>query len=97
AGRPVELLLGGWEYNFIGTIQSGTPLGYPGNVNLIGNPAIDSANFYQYFGTCVLQLNGTAVQPNATRTGFTPCSSPAWAIRGPNTLQTIPLRGWSTG
>lgn len=92
ASRPVELILGGWEYNFIGTIQSGVPLGYPGNVNLIGDPTITGANFNQYFNTCVLQLNGTAVQPNATRTAFTACSNPAWAIRGPNTLQTIPLR-----
>src|SRR5205085_553470 len=58
ASRPVELALGGWEYNFIGTIQSGTPTGYPGNVNLISNPALDGANFYQYFNTCVQQLNG---------------------------------------
>ena len=26
AARPVELIIGGWEYNFIGTIQSGVPL-----------------------------------------------------------------------
>ena len=65
ASRPVELLLGGWEYNFIGTIQSGTPMNYPGNVNLIGDPTIAGANFNQYFNTCVQQLNGTAVQPNA--------------------------------
>jgi hypothetical protein len=92
ASRPAELLLGGWEYNFIGTLQSGSPMSYPGNVNLVGNPAIDGQTFGTYFNTCVLQLNGTAVQPNTTRTGFTPCTNPAWAIRGPNTLQSIPLR-----
>src|SRR5439155_342169 len=44
---------------------------------------------------CVLQLNGTSVQPNATRNGFTSCSNPAWAIRSSNTLQTIPFRSSS--
>ncbi len=91
-GRPLELLIGGWEYTTIGILQSGTPMNYPGNVNLIGNPVIDSASFGQYFNTCVQQLNGTAVQPNANRNGFTSCSTPAFGIRGPNTLQTIPFR-----
>jgi len=92
ASRPMEILLGGGEYNFIGTIQSGTPTNYPGNVNLIGDPTTSGQNFQTYFNTCVQQLNGTAVQPNGNRNGFTSCSNPAWAIRGPNTLQTIPLR-----
>jgi hypothetical protein len=92
AGRAAEMIVGGWEYNFIGTLQSGTPMNYPGNVNLIGDPTLSGANFYRYFNTCVQQLNGTSVQPNATRSGFESCSNPAWAIRGPNTLQTIPFR-----
>lgn len=92
AGRGLDLLIGGWEYNVLGILQSGTPVNYAGNVNLIGNPVIEGAGFNQYFNTCVLQLNGTAVQPNATRNGFVPCTNPAFAIRGPNTLQTIPFR-----
>jgi hypothetical protein len=91
-GRPMEMLIGGWEYNFIGTMQSGSPMNYPGNVNLIGDPTLENASFGQYFNNCVQQLNGTSVQPNATRTAFTPCTNPAFAIRGPNTLQTIPFR-----
>jgi hypothetical protein len=67
-------------------------MSYPGNVNLIGNPTTAGANFQTYFNTCVQQLNGTAVQPNATRTAFISCSNPAWAIRANNTLQTIPFR-----
>jgi len=39
-------------------------------------------------------VNGTALQPNAAHTAFNqPCSNPAWAIRGPNTLRTDPFRG----
>jgi hypothetical protein len=91
-GRPLEMAVGGWEYNFIGTIQSGTPMNYPGNVNLIANPEIPGAGFAQYFNTCVQQQNGTSVQPNATRTAFVSCSNPAWQIRANNTLQTIPFR-----
>ncbi len=90
--RAWEQLVGGWEYNFIGTLQSGTPLSYPGNVNLIGNSVVSGANFNNYFNECVQQLNGTSVMPNATRNAFTPCTNPAWAIRAPNTLQTISFR-----
>lgn len=90
--RPVDMVIGGWEYNFIGTIQSGTPMNYPGNVNLIGNPVLDNASNARYFNTCVQQLNGTSVEPNATRNAFVSCSNAAWAIRGNNTLQTIPSR-----
>ncbi len=61
-------------------------------MNLIGNPAISSASFDNYFNTCVQQLNGNSVMPNATRTAFVSCTNPAWAIRAPNTLQTIPFR-----
>jgi hypothetical protein len=92
ASRPLEMAIGGWEYNFIGTMQSGTPMSYPGNVNLIGNPVLDNASNARYFNTCVQQLNGTSVEPNTARTAFVSCSNPAWAIRGPNTLQTIPFR-----
>ena len=89
--RWEELIVGGWEYNFIGTLQSGTPLSYPTNVNLIGDPRVSNQTFGNYFNNCVLQQNGTIVAPNATRTAFVACSNPAWQIRAANTLQTIPF------
>jgi hypothetical protein len=46
----------------------------------------------RYFNNCVRQLDGTSRRPNAARNGFESCSNPAFAIRGPNTLRTIPLR-----
>ena len=92
AGKGLNLLIGGWEYNWIARFQSGLPMGYPGNVDLIGDPRIDGKNHDRWFNTCVRQLNGTSRQPNATRTAFEPCTNPVWAIRGADTLRTIPFR-----
>ena len=89
--RWQELLVGGWEYNFIGTLQSGIPFSNPTNVDQIANPSIDGANNSQYFNTCVQQTNGTSLMPNPTRTGFVSCSNPAWRLRANNTLQSIQL------
>ncbi|MGH9940754.1 MAG: TonB-dependent receptor domain-containing protein [Pyrinomonadaceae bacterium] len=94
AGRGLNLLIGGWEYNWIARFQSGLPLNLPGNVDLIGDPRIDpdSRTFDRYFNNCVRQPNGTSRQPNAARNGFEPCSSPAFAIRGADTLRTTSFR-----
>jgi Carboxypeptidase regulatory-like domain len=92
-GRAAELVIGGWEYTWIATIQTGRPLNLPGNVDLIGDISAGGQSFDRYFNTCVLPFGATqARQPNATNTGFETCSNPAFAIRGPNTLRTIPLR-----
>jgi hypothetical protein len=90
-GRGWNMLIGGWEYNFIGTIQSGTPIdGLPANVNLIADPSVPNQSFSHWFNNCVLQTNGTSLigsQPGQT------CTNPAWQIRGPNQLlRTIPFR-----
>ena len=92
--RALDLAIGGWEYNWIGTYQSGTPLSFSGNADLIGDPQLGSQNFNQWFNGCVLQLNGTARQPNASHTGFDPCTNPVWAIRPNFTLRqhSVPFR-----
>ena len=90
--RAVELLLGGWEYTWIATIQSGRPLNLPGNVDLIGDLAANQNGFDRFFNTCVRRADGTSTQANAARTGFETCSNPAFAIRAANTLRTIPVR-----
>lgn len=79
--RGWNMLIAGWEYNFIGTIQSGTPIGLPSNVDLIGNPAVSNQSFSQYFNGCVANTSGVAT-----------CANPAFQLRGPNTLRTIPFR-----
>jgi hypothetical protein len=92
ADKGLNLLLGGWEYNWIARFQSGIPVGYPGNLDLIGDPRIEGKNFNKWFNTCVRQLDGTNRQPNAARNGFESCTNPAWAVRGAATLRTIPFR-----
>jgi hypothetical protein len=91
-GKGLNMLLGGWEYAFIGRFQSGRPLNLPDNVDLIGDPVIEDNTATRYFNTCVRQLNGTSRQPNAAGSGFEPCTNPAFAIRGADTLRTIPFR-----
>ena len=80
-GRGWNMLINGWEFNFVGTIQSGTPIDLPGNVNLIGDPTVSNQSFAQWFNGCVASVSGSAT-----------CSSPAFQLRGPNTLRTIPFR-----
>lgn len=86
ASRPVELLAGGWQLNYIETIQSGTPVSLPSNANLIGNPYVASKNRNAWFNPCV-QLApsfnsqtgsyspGTTVQQGAN----TSCT-PVWQV-----------------
>ncbi len=87
--RPVELLIGGFQLNYIEIIQSGAPTGLNGGAVPLFNPSTGTQkSFTQYFNNCVLQLDGvTALQPNATRNGFTPCSNPAWRLINSSFLQ----------
>jgi hypothetical protein len=94
-GRGLNLLIGGWEYNWDGVVQSGTPMNLPGNFNLIGDPRIGGQTYNYFFNTCELLANGTTRMPNATHNGFiTGCSNPVWSqIANTNiTLRTNPLR-----
>jgi hypothetical protein len=67
-------------------------MAYPGAAGLIGDPRLVSQTLSRWFSPCVLQLDGTIREPNAARSGFVPCSQPAWAIRAPYTLRTTPQR-----
>lgn len=49
--RGWNMLIVGWEYTFIGTIQSGTPVNLPGNVDLIANPTVSGQSFASWFTT----------------------------------------------
>ena len=42
AGRGMNLLLGGWQFNWIATLQSGDPMVYTGAADLMGNPRYPS-------------------------------------------------------
>ena len=93
AGRAANMLLGGWEYNWIANFRSGNPINLPTGAYLIGDPTTSDSSFERFFNTCVLQTDGvTARTPNAARNAFETCSNPAWALRPANTLANIPLR-----
>jgi hypothetical protein len=98
AGKASNLLLGGWEYNWIGQFRSGRPLNLPTNAYLIKDPTLSDSSFSRFFNNCVLQTDGiTARQgvlnPANNTTSFQPCTDPAWALRNTsNTLANIPLR-----
>ena len=93
-GRLTNLAIAGWQYNAIATIQSGLPLDLPGNVYLVGDPTVSNQSNNFYFNTCVQNVAGTsATQPNETHSAFnTPCTNPAFRLRGPFTLRTTEFR-----
>jgi hypothetical protein len=126
-GKAVDLIVGGFEYNFIAIYRSGRPVNLPGNADLIADPRIpdpvlSNSNFPgttgTYMNNCVRQLDNTVLNagtilngvalpvnttlPNGTSLQFITnssgarvrqtCTNPAFALRGPNTLRTSPLR-----
>jgi hypothetical protein len=103
-GKAANMIVGGWEYNIIGTYRSGVPINLPGNVDLLADPTISNpevANPFvpgytgSFFNNCVRQLNGTSTQFVSNSAGARvsqTCTNPAWAIRANNTLRTIPFR-----
>jgi hypothetical protein len=97
-GRAADLVLGGWDYNWVGQFRSGRPINLPTNAYLIKDPTLGgSSSFDRFFNNCVLQPDGTARQgvrvAGTTNTTFAPCTDPAWVLRNTdNTLADIPLR-----
>lgn len=105
AGKGLDLLVGGFEYNIIASYRSGVPINLPGNADLIADPGLSDPvvansnvpNFSgSYFNNCVQQLDGRSFQfvTNAAGNGRIqqPCSNPAFKVRAANTLRTIPFR-----
>jgi len=79
--RPTELLIGGWQLNYIETMQSGAPTGLNGAAYPIQDPnTLVQKSFNTWFNPCVRQLNGTSLQPNPAPKGFVSCSNPAWQL-----------------
>ncbi|HYZ83170.1 MAG TPA: TonB-dependent receptor [Bryobacteraceae bacterium] len=93
-GRGWNYLIGGWEYNWIATVQSGLPVDLPGNVDIIGDITAQDQTSNFWFNPCVANVAGTAAtRPNDAHSSFnTPCNNPAWQLRGPFTLRTTPFR-----
>jgi hypothetical protein len=76
----VGKLIGGWQFNTIGEIQSGRPLGMEGDaVPLQTSFAIDDQSYNRWFD------NSTASNPR-------PDGTFAWSTRGSNDYRQSPLR-----
>lgn len=99
SNRAVELLIGGWQLNYIELIQSGQPTDLNGSAYLLQDPRLGvNKSFNTYFNNCVQQAVGnSSSQPNATNNGFVPCSNPAWKLtNGANLdLRSTPFRSGS--
>lgn len=93
--RPLELLIGGWQLNYIETIQTGLPTSLNGAAFPIQDPrnGVQRSN-NSWFNTCVRQLNGTSQQPNGAHNGFVSCTNPAWQLTNANNLdfRTTPFQ-----
>jgi hypothetical protein len=86
ASLPMDLLVGGWQLNYIETIQSGTPISLPSNANLIGSPYAASKNRQTWFNPCVQlapsfnSTNGSYTPGAITYQGVSKSCSPVWQI-----------------
>ncbi|HEY9285050.1 MAG TPA: carboxypeptidase regulatory-like domain-containing protein [Pyrinomonadaceae bacterium] len=98
-GRAADLVLGGWEYNWVGQFRSGRPINLPTNAYLIKDPTLGGeSSFDRFFNNCVRRTDGTTFQ--AVRVAGTTntviqngCADPAWQLRDTsNTLAATPLR-----
>jgi len=92
--RGWNLLAGGWQYNWIATLQSGLPLDLPGSVDALRSPSLEGRTKNFWFNTCVANVAGTAAfMPDPAHGSFSvPCNTPAWQLRGPFTLRGTPFR-----
>ena len=94
--RPMELLIGGWQLNYIETIQSGLPVGLNGAAYPIQDPRKGiQKSWNTWFNPCVQQLNGTSKMPNSTHNGFVSCTNPAWQLINSSNLdfRLTPFQG----
>lgn len=80
------MLAGGWQLNLIETIQSGLPIGLPGNANLIGNPKPATKNRQSWFNPCVQKAptfnsaTGKYTPGAIVSQGVTSTCTPVWQV-----------------
>lgn len=80
-------MIGGWQFNWIATFQTGLPVNAPGNAVSTGvNPAIDNPTSARWFNTCTLTLAGV-------RQSCASADQPvAWLVQDPYALRTLSFR-----
>ena len=97
SGKPIgrdsrglaEVLIGGWQIQWIFNWQSGRPIDLAGNtvnsLDLLRSPRIDNPTFDRWFNTCYLDTAGV-------RQKCAGDEEPAWQQRPAFTLRTLPAR-----
>lgn len=80
----VDRLIGGWQINWIYTIQSGRPLDEP-NLERLGSAKLANQTPDRWFNNCFKDVNGNLKNCQ-------PGESPVWSQRPPFTLRTTPNR-----
>jgi hypothetical protein len=86
ASRPVELIAGGWQFNLVLTVQSGTPVSLPSNANLIGDPGSSAQSRQSWFNPCVQlaptfnSATGTYTAGATTLQGQPASCTPVWQV-----------------
>ena len=83
--RWLNGVVGGWQTVFTTTMQSGAPMGIPGDVYLLGDPRLENPTWQRLFKTGVVDLNGTVRNVAAGE-------QPVFQVRPAFTLRTTPLR-----
>lgn len=80
-------VLGGWQFNWIATFQTGLPVNAPGGAVSTGvNPKIDNPTSARWFNTCTLTLAGV-------RQSCASADQPvAWVVQDPYALRTLSIR-----
>ncbi|MFZ5929284.1 MAG: TonB-dependent receptor domain-containing protein [Acidobacteriota bacterium] len=83
----VKQVLGGWQFNWIATFQTGLPVNAPGGAVSTGvNPKIDNPTSARWFNTCTLTLAGV-------RQSCASADQPvAWVVQDPYALRTLSTR-----
>jgi len=80
-------VLGGWQFNWIATFQTGLPISAPsGAVSTGVNPKIDNPTSARWFNTCTITLAGV-------RQSCASADEPAaWLVQDPYALRTLSIR-----
>lgn len=83
----VKQVLGGWQFNWIATFQTGLPVNAPGGAVSAGvSPKIENPTSARWFNTCTLTLAGV-------RQSCASADQPvAWLVQDPYALRTLSTR-----
>lgn len=85
-GWVMRHIVGGWQVNAVTFLRSGSTVGMPGSVDLIGDPRVSNPTTARWFNTCTLTVAG------ARQNCVSDAEQPAFQIRPENALDTTGSR-----